>query len=79
MDGAPLDALRIVLAESRLDVPEGLAPMSAGVFGYMAYDMVRHMEDLPDSNPDVMQVPDCLFMRPTLIAVFDRSPTISAW
>ena len=71
MDGAPLDALRIVLAESRLDVPEGLAPMSAGVFGYMAYDMVRHMEDLPDSNPDVMQVPDCLFMRPTLIAVFD--------
>ena len=45
--------------------------MSAGVFGYMAYDMVRHMEDLLDSNPDVMQVPDCLFMRPTLIAVFD--------
>ena len=71
MEGAPLDALRAVLAESRLEVPEGLAPMSAGVFGYMAFDMVRHMEDLPDSNPDVMQVPDCLFMRPTLIAVFD--------
>ncbi len=71
MDGAPLDALRSVLAESRLHVPEGLAPMSAGVFGYMAYDMVRHMEDLPDDNADVMQVPDCLFMRPTLIAVFD--------
>ena len=33
MDGAPLDALRIILAESRLEVPEGLAPMSAGVFG----------------------------------------------
>ncbi len=71
MTGAPLDALRTVLAESRLDVPEKLAPMSAGVFGYMAYDMVRHMEELPNSNPDVMQVPDCLFMRPTLIAVFD--------
>ena len=71
MTGAPLDALRAVLAESRLDVPEKLAPMSAGVFGYMAYDMVRHMEELPNSNPDVMQVPDCLFMRPTLIAVFD--------
>ena len=71
MDGAPLDALRVVLAESRLTVPENLAPMSAGVFGYMAYDMVRHMEDLPNANPDVMGVPDCLFMRPTLIAVFD--------
>ncbi len=71
MTGAPLNALREVLAESRLEVPEKLAPMSAGVFGYMAYDMVRHMEELPNNNPDVMQVPDCLFMRPTLIAVFD--------
>ena len=71
MQGAPLDALRAVLAESRLDIPETLAPMSAGVFGYMAYDMVRHMEELPNTNPDVMGVPDCLFMRPTLMAVFD--------
>ena len=71
MDGEPLDALRAVLAESRLDMPESLAPMSAGIFGYMAYDMVRHMEDLPNTNPDVMGVPDCLFMRPTVVAVFD--------
>ena len=71
MDGAPLDALRAVLAESRLDMPETLAPMSAGIFGYMAYDMVRHMEDLPNTNPDVMGVPDCVFMRPTIVAVFD--------
>ena len=71
MEHAPLDALRLVLKESRLEIPEGLAPMSAGVFGYMAYDMVRHMEDLPNNNPDVLGVPDCLFMRPTVIAVFD--------
>ena len=71
MDGEPLDALRAVLAESRLDMPETLAPMSAGIFGYMSYDMVRHMEELPNTNPDVMGVPDCLFMRPTIVAVFD--------
>ncbi len=71
MQGEPLDALREILAQSRLEIPEALAPMSAGVFGYMAYDMVRHMEDLPNSNPDIMQVPDCLFMRPTMMAVFD--------
>jgi anthranilate synthase component 1 len=71
MPGQPLDALRVVLKQSRLEIPEGLAPMSAGIFGYMAYDMVRHMEDLPDTNPDVLGVPDCVFMRPTVIAVFD--------
>ena len=46
--------------------------MSAGLFGYMAYDMVRFMEDLPDTNPDVLGVPDGLFIRPTVIAVFDN-------
>jgi len=71
MSAAPLDALRMILAETRLDIPENLPPMSAGLFGYMAYDMVRFMEDLPDTNPDVLGVPDGLFIRPTIIAVFD--------
>jgi anthranilate synthase component 1 len=45
--GKPLDALRALLAESRIELPAGLPPMSAGVFGYLGYDMVRHMERLP--------------------------------
>jgi len=71
MDEAPLDALRRVLAESRLDLPAGLPPMSAGVFGYLGYDMVRQMEALPDANPDPLGLPDALLMRPSLVAVFD--------
>lgn len=66
-----LDALRALLAESRIDLPAELPPMSAGVFGYLGYDMVRLMEDLPDQNPDVLGLPDCLMARPTVIAVFD--------
>jgi anthranilate synthase component 1 len=34
--------------------------------------MVRLMERLPDANPDVLGLPDGLFMRPTLVAVFDN-------
>ena len=44
--GQPLEALRALLAESRIDLPPGLPPMSAGVFGYLGYDMVRQMERL---------------------------------
>ena len=32
--------------------PAGLPPMSAGVFGYLAYDMVRLMEELPPPKPE---------------------------
>src|SRR3546814_11014349 len=48
-----------------------MPPMAAGLFGYMSYDMVRLMEKLPDANPDMLGVPDGLFLRPTVIAVFD--------
>ncbi|MFC5068843.1 anthranilate synthase component I [Flaviflagellibacter deserti] len=67
----PLDALRALLAESAIPMPEGLPPMAAGVFGYLSYDMVRHMEALPVPNPDVLGVPDALLIRPTVMVIFD--------
>ncbi|HHI82746.1 MAG TPA: anthranilate synthase component I [Rhizobiales bacterium] len=71
MDQPPLDALRTILAETRFDIPEDLPPMSAGLFGYMGYDTVRLMEKLPEPNPDILNVPDGIFIRPTIMAIFD--------
>jgi anthranilate synthase component I len=67
----PLMALRNLIAESRIELPHQLPPMAAGVFGYLGYDMVRLMEELPASNPDPVGIPDALLIRPTLIIVFD--------
>ena len=71
MDGAPLDALRAFLAESAIPMPSGLPPMSAGVFGYLGYDMVRHMERLAPAKPDPIGVPEANLIRPTVMVVFD--------
>ena len=71
LDGAPLDALRAFLAESALSLPAGLPPMSAGVFGYLGYDMVRHMERLAPAKPDPIGVADAVLIRPTVMVVFD--------
>ncbi len=68
----PLTTLRALLAESRMDVPEGLPPMAAGVFGYLSYDTVRLMEELPSSLPDPIGIPDAILLRPTIVAVFDN-------
>ncbi|MFM2129016.1 MAG: hypothetical protein RL477_562 [Pseudomonadota bacterium] len=67
-----LASLKTLIDECRLDVPAGLPPMAAGLFGYMGYDTVRLMERLPDDNPDTLGVPDGMFLRPTVIAVFDN-------
>ncbi len=71
IDAAPLDALKALIDESQADIPEGLPPNSAGMWGYLGYDMVRQMEVLPDANPDEMGQPDALLMRPGLLAIFD--------
>ncbi len=67
----PLKALRTLLAESRIALPDSLPPMAAGVFGYLGYDMVRLMEELPPPNPDPIGIPDAVLVRPTIIVVFD--------
>ena len=67
----PLDALRALLAESAIDLPASLPPMSAGIFGYLGYDMVRQMEELAPAKPDPIGVPDAVLMRPTVMVIFD--------
>ncbi|MBV8938629.1 MAG: anthranilate synthase component I [Alphaproteobacteria bacterium] len=66
-----LTAFRALLAASRLEIPEGLPPMSAGLVGYMGYDMVKCMERLPDALPDTVGIPDACFIRPQVMAIFD--------
>ncbi len=68
---APLAALRAIIAESRIELPDTLPPMAAGIFGYLGYDMVRLMEHLPSLNPDPIGIPDAMLMRPTVVVVFD--------
>jgi anthranilate synthase component 1 len=66
-----LDSLRDLVARSRMDLPKGLPPMSAGVFGVLGYDMVRLVERLPHINPDPLDLPDAIMMRPSVVAIFD--------
>lgn len=67
-----LASLRALVAECQIDTPDHLPPMASGLIGYLGYDMVRLAEKLPDTNPDPIGVPDGIFMRPTVVAVFDN-------
>ncbi len=68
----PVAALRAVLKASEADIPHGLPPPSAGLFGYLSYDMIRYVERLPGGAPDPMGLPDAVLVRPRLVAVFDN-------
>ncbi|HMK68900.1 MAG TPA: anthranilate synthase component I [Stellaceae bacterium] len=66
-----LASLRALVEECRVETPPALPPMAAGLFGYMGYNMVGLMERLPDANPDTLGIPDGIFLRPTVVCVFD--------
>ncbi|MCY4328428.1 MAG: anthranilate synthase component I, partial [Rhodobacteraceae bacterium] len=68
---APFTSLRHLIKRSRIDLPTDLPASSAGLFGYLGYDMVRLVEDLPQINPDPLNLPDAILFRPTIIAVLD--------
>ncbi len=70
-DRPALDSLRALIAESRIDMPDGVPAGAAGLFGYLGYDMIRLVERLPDVNPDPLGLPDAMMMRPSVVAVLD--------
>ncbi len=70
----PLEALRTHVRNCRIDrIPEGLPPMAvSGLFGYLGYDMIRLYEDIPDTNPDTLGIPQSILLRPTVLVIFDN-------
>lgn len=69
-----LSSLRRAIAQNHIDItPEDLPPMAvSGFFGYMGYDTIRLIEDIPDANVDTLKIPDSIMIRPTILAIFDN-------
>ena len=67
-----LQSLRALLAESLIDLPPELPPIAAGVIGYLGHDTARLIERLPNPPPDALGLPDGIFVRPTIMVVFDN-------
>ncbi len=68
----PLNELRRLMAEYKPAPVEGLPEFHGGAVGYMSYDQVRFFEQLPDQNPDPLNLPDLYFMVTDTLLIFDH-------
>ena len=68
----PLSLLRALMDELRPVALPDLPRFAGGAVGYLSYDWVRYVEELPDANPDTLHVPDCFFRIPEVVLVHDR-------
>ncbi len=71
-DAPSLDALRALVADCRMDVPGELPRALACLVGYFGYETVGLVERLPRPPANPIDVPDMMFVRPTVILIFDR-------
>ncbi|MFM9937768.1 MAG: anthranilate synthase component I family protein [Novosphingobium sp.] len=67
-----LPALRALVEACRIDVPEGLPKSLACLVGYFGYETVGLVEKLPRAPASALELPDMLFVRPSVVLVFDR-------
>ncbi len=71
-EASPLKVLREHLEPFSIPRPEGFPPFFGGVIGFLGYDLVRFMENLPSPGKDDLDCPDlCLLFVDTFI-VFDH-------
>jgi anthranilate synthase component 1 len=67
-----LQALRDLVATCRMEVPAELPPAIACLVGYFGYETVGLVERLERPASDPLDLPDMMFVRPTIVLIFDR-------
>ncbi len=72
LPGGALAQLRALVSACRIDVPAALPKALACLLGYFGYETIGLVETLPRAPDSPLGLPDMLFVRPTLILVFDR-------
>jgi anthranilate synthase component 1 len=68
----PFTALQELIEQYQMATVEGLPRFAGGLVGYIAYDLVRFFERLPQRVPDDLSLPDAYFVLPDTLLIFDN-------
>jgi anthranilate synthase component 1 len=76
-DGVPTDRGILAAMEALLRIYEAplfpdLPPLQSGLVGYVGYDVVREVENLPDTPPDARKLPDAVVNVIGSLVAFDH-------
>ncbi|MFP4428415.1 MAG: aminodeoxychorismate synthase component I [Desulfovermiculus sp.] len=65
--GSPLSVLRFILRNNTIPAQPGTGPIQAGLFGYLSYELSRHIERLPRTTLDDTGLPDLYLSAPSIV------------
>jgi anthranilate synthase component I len=68
----PLALIQSELERFKIVTVEGLPRFFGGAVGYLAYETVRHFEDLPSPKSNPSNLPEAIFMLTDTLLIFDH-------
>ncbi len=68
----PIENLKEILKEFKPAKIKDLPPFWGGMVGYVGYDVIHFYEPIPDTKPDVLQIPDIFFFLSDEVIAFDN-------
>lgn len=70
--GDPLSAIDKIFKNFKVAGGEELPPFIGGGVGYFGYDVIRHIENIPETAVDDLGFPDIIFMMIDKLLIFDH-------
>ena len=68
----PLVNLKKIIKNNKIKIPSILPSISCGLFGYLGYEMIQYFEKVEMTKTDTLDLPESIFLRPSLTLVFDN-------
>ncbi len=70
--GNPKKNIESLIENFKFKIPKGLPPISSLLSGYFSYDVIRYIENIPNSCHDDLRIPDARILRPKTLIVHDN-------
>ncbi len=71
VSSSPLSSLKDIINISKI-TNENLEVPYPILVGYLGYPMIKYMEKINLNNPDKINIPEAILIRPKIVAVFDN-------
>ena len=71
LSNQPIQSIKELISFSKIERDKNAPPFPILV-GYLGYPMIRLMENIKLQNPDKINIPDAVMIRPKIVAVFDN-------
>ncbi len=72
LKGSPKKNIEKIIENFKFDLPKNLPPISSIISGYFSYDIIRYIENIPNSTKNDLSIPDSRILRPKEIIIHDN-------